>query len=208
LKLLDDDYYEDQNFRGLEMDGGEVHGITFVNCTFLSCAFAEATFKACRFQGCTFKKCDLSLVKLDDSSFSGSTFEDSRLIGVNWVHLDWGKSDFQPLSNPMCFNGCVLNYGTFMGLTLEKVVILRCTVWDVDFSDASLCKADCRFSDFTNSRFRHTDLSEADLRGASNYFIQPQHNTLKKTRFSLPEAMSLLYNLDIEISDPTEDESE
>ena len=86
-------------------------------------------------------------------------------------------------------------------------MIKKCTAKEVDFSEANLSEADCTFTDFTSSQFRHTDLSGADFRGASNYFIQPHLNTLKKTRFSLPEAMSLLYNLDIEIV-PLYEESE
>jgi fluoroquinolone resistance protein len=59
----------------------------------------------------------------------------------------------------------------------------------------------CRFygtlTDFSNSRFQHTNLTEADFTGATNYAIAASLNTLKKTKFSLPEAMSLLYSLDI-----------
>jgi hypothetical protein len=40
-------------------------------------------------------------------------------------------------------------------------------------------------------------LTQADFTGATNYAIAASLNTLKKTKFSLPEAMSLLYSLDI-----------
>jgi len=40
-------------------------------------------------------------------------------------------------------------------------------------------------------------LTEADLSKARNYLIDPGLNQLKKAKFSLPEAMSLLYNMDI-----------
>lgn len=201
MKQIPDDFYENHTFKGLTIDRSEVNGVTFLGCTFVNCFFQEILFKACRFQDCEFINCDLSLAQVDESTFANTTFEQSKLIGVNWVKASWGRSEIQPLLKSVDFMNCVLNYATFMGLSLEKIILRKCTARDVDFSDANLSKADCRFSDFTNSHFRHTNLSEADFRGASNYFIQPQLNTLKKTRFSLPEAMTLLYNLDIEIGD-------
>ena len=45
-----------------------------------------------------------------------------------------------------------------------------------------------------------TDLTGADFRDAKNYVIHPALNKLSKARFSLPDAMNLLYCMDIEIS--------
>jgi fluoroquinolone resistance protein len=42
-----------------------------------------------------------------------------------------------------------------------------------------------------------TNLTGANFKGAKNYAINPQANTLKKTRFSYPEVMTLLNALDI-----------
>ena len=53
----------------------------------------------------------------------------------------------------------------------------------------------------TDSRFNHTNLTEADFSDATHYNISAVDNTLKKTRFSLPEAISLLYSLDIILKD-------
>jgi len=44
-------------------------------------------------------------------------------------------------------------------------------------------------------------LTEADFTGAKNYAIAASSNTLKKTKFSLPEAMGLLYSLDIVLTE-------
>ena len=52
----------------------------------------------------------------------------------------------------------------------------------------------------------HANLTEADFTGAKNYAIAPGMNTLKKTKFSLPEAMSLLYNLDIKLTEYDDEE--
>ena len=44
-------------------------------------------------------------------------------------------------------------------------------------------------------------LTEADLRGARNYHVAPGENVLTKAKFSLPEAISLLYSLDIDLTE-------
>jgi hypothetical protein len=49
--------------------------------------------------------------------------------------------------------------------------------------------------------FSSTNLTKADLSTAKNYHIPPEQNILKGTRFSLPEAMSLLYSMDIILDD-------
>ena len=71
---------------------------------------------------------------------------------------------------------------------------------DVDFREADLSKADFSGTDLTGAQFGRTNLTGANLESARNYRIVPAENTLKGARFSLPEAMSLLSGLDIEIS--------
>ena len=202
-----ENYYEDQKFNNLVIDKKEIQGITFQNCTFNNCSFRETIFRMCKFRVCTFKEGDLSLIQVDGSTFTRTRFEDLKLIGVNWVMGSWGKKEIQQSLKSVDFENCVLNYSTFMGLTLQRSLIRKCIAKEVDFSDADLKLADCTYTDFENSRFSNTDLTEADLRGATNYFIVPHLNILKKTKFSLPDALSLLYNLDIIISDPPENES-
>jgi len=202
-----ENYYEDQKFNNLVIDKKEIQGITFQNCTFNNCSFRETIFRMCKFRECTFKEGDLSLIQVDGSTFSRTRFEDLKLIGVNWVMGSWGKKEIQQSLKSLDFENCVLNYSTFMGLTLQRSLIRKCIAKEVDFSDADLKLADCTYTNFENSRFSNTDLTEADLRGATNYFIVPHLNILKKTKFSLPDALSLLYNLDIIISDPSDDQS-
>lgn len=47
--------------------------------------------------------------------------------------------------------------------------------------------------------FNKADLSEADLTGSTNYFIDVRYTNIKKAKFSMPEAMSLLTSLEIVI---------
>lgn len=100
------------------------------------------------------------------------------------------------------FNDCSLNYSTFFGLKLNGIRITHCIAREVDFGEADLTRAVFDGTDLAGSLFMHTNLTEADFTKASNYSISAKHNQLMKTKFSLPEAMSLLYGLDIILVDP------
>ncbi len=197
--------YNSMEFKKLELRGALVEGKTFLGCTFIRCSFAEAAFHSCVFHDCTFTACDLSLAKLPGCSFKAMKFEDCQLIGVDWTQTNWAAKKI--IFKPADFTGCVLNYATFMGLDMKNVILRKCIAREASFEESDLTGADCRGTDFGSSRFNHTNLTEADFRRALNYAISPADNTLKKTRFSLPEAMSLLHALDIVLTDEFGEES-
>ena len=138
------------------------------------------------------------MTRIPDSLFQNAKFEDTQLIGINWAAANWPKVAFL---KPFEVYTCVLNYSTFIGLKLKEVSFRNCVARDVDFSEADLTRADCRDTDFTQSRFVETNLTEADFTHAQGYQINPNLVTLKGTKFSLPEAMALLYGLDIVLTD-------
>lgn len=191
--------YTALEFKKVVLKNDQIHQKEFSACTFIKCAFNESVFQNCSFHDCVFKSCDLSLVRLPACSFANTHFEDSQIIGVNWTETSWATS--KVVFTPVNFVRCVINYATFMGLNLKKGTLSHCTARDVSFEEANLTQSDCTFTDFTNSRFIHTNLTGADFTGAKNYSIAASLNTLKKTKFSLPEAMSLLYNLDIDLTE-------
>jgi len=196
--LRSHDEYSAQELKGITQKDDHLQAVIINDCTFLRCAFNETFFQSCQFSHCTFKDCDLSLVKLKDSSFTNTRFEHCRLIGVNWTDTTWSRNRFVHHAD---FVDCILNLSTFSGLDMKKTTLTRCVAREVDFTDANLSQSLCTHSDFSASRFIHTNLTEADFSGASNYTIPASLNTLKKTKFSLPEAMSLLYSLDIILVD-------
>ena len=196
----------DQNeYNALELKGASFRNDrldhkVFTSCGFMKCSFREATFSYCKFNNCTFRHCDLSLVTLKECSFQNTIFEDTQMVGVNWIDTNLAQMK-HVFAKPVDFIKCVLNHSTFMGLNLKNVRLTQCIARDVSFEEADLSHANCTFTDFTDSRFLHSNLTEADFTGATNYSIAASLNTLKKTKFSLPEAMSLLYNLDIVITE-------
>ncbi len=136
---------------------------------------------------------------MPNSTFRDVVFEQSKVVGVNWTEATWGLKG--GILNSITFEESTLNYSTFIGIGLRGIKIKKCVAKDVDFADADLTGADFRETDLTDSRFLHSNLTGADFRNARGYAISPTLNTLKKTQFSLPEAMALLYGLDIILSE-------
>lgn len=193
--------YESHTFNSLTLHAETIADIEFIDCAFSDCNFSESVFQSCTFKDCIFTNCDLSLVHVDRSQFSGVTFKKSRCIGINWAVADWGMRNALKLAQPLTFKDCVLNFANFYGLTLEKMKLINCVAHEADFSEANLRDGDLSGTDLERSRFMHTNLENADFRGAKNYFISPADNTLTNAKFSLPEALNLLYSMDIEIEE-------
>lgn len=185
--------FTDQKFTEIDVRGAIVENRTFDGCTFLRVNFNGATFKKCRFSDCTFEQSDLSNLIITTSDFRDVTFKECKAVGVNWttaatvLHLTW--------------QSCALNYGNFSGLDLRKSTLQNCTARETDFAESNLSEANLRDTDFTAARFANTNLSKADLRQAKNYSIRPDSNKIIKAKFSLPEAMLLLYGLGIELEE-------
>jgi len=189
--------YAERTFDAADLAGSEIAAAEFRECRFVRCCFSESVFRSCVFDECVFVECDLSLVKLPHSVFSSTRFECSKIIGVNWTEARWPMSR---LVVPVRFEKCVISHSTFLGLKLNGVRVTECTAKDVDFRETDLSKADFSGTDLTGAQFGGTNLTGANLESARNYTIGLAENTLKGARFSLPEAMSLLSGLDIEIS--------
>lgn len=191
--------YTDRHFEEANLNATRIASSIFNDCIFENCSFIEAIFLDCRWVNCKFIDCDMSLLNVPGSMFSGIHFEDSKLIGINWTHGNWETNLLQV---PLSFNRCVLNHSTFIGLNLKEIQIKDCIASDVDFREANLTKAFFGGTELSQSLFSKTDLTKADLSRARNYSISPEENTIKGAKFSLPEAMSLLYSLDIELINP------
>jgi fluoroquinolone resistance protein len=190
--------YTDKVFEALRQERADISSSEFHDCVFTRCSFAETTFRECRFVDCAFQHCDLSLVQLPGSSFSGTCFEDSKLIGVDWTRASWTKI---MLGDPISFLRCIISHSTFIGLDLKGILIKESTAIDVDFREANLEEASFDGTDLAASLFGSTNLAKANLSKALNYQIVPKENVLTGARFSLPEALSLLVNLDIVLVD-------
>ncbi len=190
LSIDNNESYEDIIFSGIRRDEGhEIIDTDFYNCTFQNCNFFENSFLGCMFENCAFENCDLALVSVKSTSFRNVKFIDTKLSGIQWADAAF------PLD--INFKRCLLNYSGFIGVDLRNTNIIECQLKEADFSEANLSKTDCSFSDFSGARFLNTNLTRADFTNATNYAIHPHGNKLCKTKFSLPDALSLLDVFDI-----------
>ncbi len=196
--------YNDQIFKMQELGQQTLRSAEFYDCRFTRCSFMSASLIDCRFINCTFKNCELSLAQFPGCTLSGVRFEGTKLVGVNWTEANWSGIR---LGEPLVFEDCALNHATFLGLSLPETKILNCTAIGADFREADFSQADFSGSDLLDSLFLHTNLAEANLSKARNYTIAPGENTLKQARFALPEALALLYSLDIILEDELPGES-
>jgi uncharacterized protein YjbI with pentapeptide repeats len=189
--------YQDESFREIILDGAQITRSQFYDCTFTECSFAETELLKCRFSNCVFEGCDLSLMRVTDSAFSDTRFLDSKVLGVNWTLADWSTNLF---GEGLIFQKCSINHSTFIGLQLKGISIVDCVASNVDFRETDLSKSNLSGTEFSESLFISTNLTEADFRDAINYAINPAKNMLTRAKFSLPEAMSLLFSMDIELT--------
>ncbi len=184
----------DEIYENLEFNGEDLTEITFEDCIFRDSSFQQADFSNSRFINCTFERCNISLIRVKNTQFNGLRILDSKASGINWTEAPLNS---RGIFSPPEFSSSILQGSVFQGLNLEDIVIKNCKVTDVDFSSAILKGADLKETDFERAHFNNTDLSTADLRGAVNYSIDMEYNRIKKARFSLPEAVSLLKHIDI-----------
>jgi uncharacterized protein YjbI with pentapeptide repeats len=187
--ILKNDLFNEIDFRDLHLVCQEISFKEFCNCSFEGCKFSESLFRECQFEDCNFKNCDLSLIKVSNSSLRGIEFKNSKLLGINWTDAT------SPLS--VNFTSCVINHSVFTRLSLRKINIVDCYASDVDFAEADLTQANFKQTNLLNARFLNTNLAHADFSDANSYSVNPNLNKLKKTKFSLPEAISLLSSFDI-----------
>jgi fluoroquinolone resistance protein len=187
-------HYMEQSFRGIDRKGGQIIGGEFYDCSFEACSFVETSFEKCRFVDCAFTECDLSLARLTGCSFTATRFEKSKLVGIDWTRALWPE---HTLDGSIGFLRCALSHSTFIGLKLPGIRIRDCMAVDVDFREARLANVDFGGTTLSKSLFLGTDLQDADFSRARDYRIDVRKNKIQGAQFSLPEALSLLYCLDI-----------
>ncbi len=199
-KIINDQQrvYVSQIFKECDFSEETIKQKEFDNCQFIGCNFSDAAFIKCKFTECLFKNCNLSMVKVNQSAFFDTIFEESKVIGVNWTMASWPNIK---LSSPLKFYKCILNDSSFLGLHLSEITMIECKAHDIDLRETNCARANFSHTDFTNSLFNKTVLTEADFSEALNYNINVFFNDIKKAKFTLPEATNLLRCLDIELLD-------
>ena len=190
-----------ESFAGLRLEDGDVNGVLFEDCLFSDCRVQGVKLKNCRFTGCHFEDCRVGGLKLDNVQAMGNSFEDCALFGVDWSALvDPRKQDlgFLPFDS---FTRCTLHHCVFFHLELRKFSFAGCDLSGSFFEGCKLAAAD--FSDclLRGTGFSHNDLTGADFRTATEYSFSIEGSQMKGAKFSMPEAINLLYGLGLDISE-------
>ena len=188
--------HHDSTFDTLDISTQTLCDCVFEACQFKHCNFHAATLQKCTFIDCEFSACDLSMMQIPQTQWRGVVFESCKMLGLNWTQAHWPQV---ALTSPVQFYQCNLSQSTFFGLSLVELVMENCVLHEVDYREAELSRANFSKSDLRHSLFMHSQLTAADFSEAVNYHIDPTFNNISKAKFSFPEVVALLQNLDIEI---------
>lgn len=184
-----DRYFENNIFNAEDFSFESKDSGEFVGCHFIGIEFSEFNFSRLKFLDCEFVECNLSNVSLKNASFRGASFKKSKLIGLNW-------SEASVLAS-CTYSDSILDYSVFHSMNLKNFIFSDCKMMDVEFSESQLVKAQLTRCMLRGASFNKANLSEADLRGSTEYFIDVRYTNIKKAKFSMPEALTLLSSLDI-----------
>lgn len=194
--------FEQVIIRDVVVNDKELGFLNFYECDFVGCDFSKVTFRACAFSDCSFTNCNLTLVRIPNTKIDNTLFSECKMVGIDWCVATWRKVLPKKKYNfSIEFRNCILNYCIFIELSLVCAKFIGCSLHDVGFESADLSSADFTNSDLHGAIFRDTNLTKANLSSASNYTINASRNLIAKARFTLPEALSLIYALDIVIEE-------
>lgn len=191
-KLEKNKAYDGVVFKKMNVVGDTLLGIEFENCRFISCKFSESKFDNCKFIDCKFEMCNLNIVKFTKVSLVDALFKKCKLSGIDF-------SDLIGVTKSMDLVDCDFKYIVFMDIDLKDRKIKDCIAQESNFIKVDLQNADFSGTDLKGTRFEDCDISGANFIEAKNYFIDTSCNKITKAKFSMPEAASLLENLDIVI---------
>lgn len=182
-----DTVYEKQNYSTIALVKGEYDNCTFVNCIFSDSDLSNVTFTECEFQDC-----DLSNTLVKHTVFNAVIFSNCKLLGLQFNDC----SDFLFSATFIKSN---LNLASFHKVTARNTKFTDCLLHNVDFTESDFSDSSFYKCDFKNAIFERTSLGKADFRTSFNYALDPETNTIKKAKFSIPEVLGLLNKYNIEV---------
>ena len=94
---------------------------------------------------------------------------------------------------------CLIRNCNFTDLNLKKRVFCKNQILECDFYNTELSESDFSETTLTDTVFENCNLTKANFSDAKDYQIRPSINKIKKAIFTMPEAVTLLKELDIVI---------
>lgn len=193
---MDENYFENQKFENLKLNGEIFRDFRFIDCTFTNCTFENCKLAWSRFTDCKFQKCAVISPDSEESCIQLAEFTDCSLVGINWNSLT-PKGRF---SDPIrMLQNCRMKYNTFSGNAFRKFDFSGNQIVDSMFSECELPESSFQGCRLEGTEFFRCDVRKADFRDASGYQIDVMTNKLKGARFSFPEVINLLNGLGIRV---------
>lgn len=184
--------HDDKTFEDISYAGETINGAEYSSCIFKKCDFSNSNFSSNKFIDCVFDGCNLSVMKLAKSTLSGVEFKNCKILGVNFTEcIDFLFS--------VGFEGCILDYSSFMLKKMPKTRFSKSTLKEVTFTQASLAGSIFDDCDLNGVVFNRTDLSSANFITAYNYDIDPEINLVKNASFSAQGIHGLLSKYQLKI---------
>jgi len=170
-RLLAEDSFEGLEFVDLDLQAVDLGAKEFTGCSFRHCKAQESRWRGARLDDCRFERCDLTRMQPRGMLAHDVHFTDSKLMGIEWADL----GQFPRLS----FRGCVLDFASFVALTLRKTAFIGCKIGEANFFDVDLREANFAGSDLRGSMFRGCKLGKTDFSAATGVYFDPAINEVR-----------------------------
>jgi uncharacterized protein YjbI with pentapeptide repeats len=161
----------------------------FAHCRFADIALTDVVFRNCEFEDCTFRNVDVSGLRMQNTVLLSSA-----CVGMDWSEVR-ALGRLFPLFREI--RNSTLKLNNFFKMKLPKLHIAESQLLDCAFMECTLTESTFHKVDFQNTTFQDCDLSKSDFREAKNYKLNTESNRVAKAKFSLPEVVGLLDNLNV-----------
>lgn len=185
-------FFDNELFDNISLVEDAVNGREFQSCIFKSCDFAGADLSNNKFIDCTFELCNLAMVKLKNTFLNNAGFKGCKMLGVNF-------SECQNMLFSVWFDGCILDYSSFMAKKMLNTVFKKTSLKEVTFSQANLAGSVFDDCDLYDAVFNSTDVSKANFATAYNFIIDPEINNIRGATFSAHGVLGLLAKYQVKI---------
>lgn len=179
---------------GLEV-GCEITDLDLEDCRIEGGVMERSLWRRCTLDAVTVTGVNLSMGRLIDTRFSDCVLRDSKAQAFAWTGLRASGLADQSLS----FEGCRLDYGSFMGIDGRGLRFTGCSLVDADFGEADLREVEFIDCDLSGARFADADLRGAlfsDVRGLG---VDVREARTRGMRVDAPAALDLVAALGIDI---------
>jgi uncharacterized protein YjbI with pentapeptide repeats len=134
-KLLENDYFDSENFFGINLEGLTLKGKVFFRCCFsetriTDCDFSEAEIDLCWFDYTEIRNTRFRNLKGKGNVFAGAVMEKADFSGSDLVNNNFNGCQITDCN----FNETDLYHSRYINSNLDKVTFIDCNLNRVDFS--------------------------------------------------------------------------